>query len=90
MIFEQLDTQDREICEALRSGTPADEIMAHFGVNSDKIDQLVSVVKEMDGNKVSSSTEAIPENTQAPMAMADDEAKSMPDDAQPQSEDATA
>lgn len=90
-MFDNLDTQDREICEAMIRGVSNEEIKAQFGVGDDKIAQLRPVVSGVTGKN-----EAIPQNTEAPAqteAPKDetaDEAKATPDDAQPQAEEATA
>ncbi len=46
MAYENLDQQDKEICEALERGVSVEEIKAQFSVDDDKIAQLQSVVTE--------------------------------------------
>lgn len=46
MAYENLDSQDRAICEALERGVTVSEIMAQFDVTEDKVASLRPVVEE--------------------------------------------
>lgn len=46
MAFENLDAQDKAICDAMVAGTPDAQIMEEFDVTEEKLGQLRSVVAE--------------------------------------------
>jgi len=46
MSYDNLDAQDRAICEAIEAGKDDGELVREFGVNADKINQFRSVVAE--------------------------------------------
>lgn len=61
MSLDNLDVQDKAICEALAAGKSEEEVMQEFGVDADKIAQLRSVVGEGASQPSTETTEPAPE-----------------------------
>ena len=61
MAYENLDAQDKAICEALERGVTPEEIVSQFGVELSKVEALKPVVLEKVGaDKEVGETEVAP------------------------------
>lgn len=64
MSFENLDVQDREICEAIARGVTDEELMSQFGIDADKVAQLRGAVAADMEDAVEEATEPAVEPTE--------------------------